>query len=227
MVFSYRHFRSHSSIRSAVISLVQIIVEIGDDPFLSFRSPSLLTCLLYKDIQSALKSYAKFFNLDATWFNTQSIRMLAPTIARAAKAETSTILHMGRWKTVPSAMKYQEQSTAVNNSIVAMVSNPTLYTAEDILFSRLLASRALDRKPTVRLPWMQHLGIPCVGERWGSMYHQCRLGVGLRYCETYHVLSRTVCRDGSQTTSGQLPYPRVGNLNGHRLSTHVLSLCGS
>jgi hypothetical protein len=78
--------------------------------------------------------------------------MSAPTIARAAKADTLTILHMGRWKTVPSAMKYQEQSTASNNNIITMVSNPTLYTAEDIFLSRILASRAPDRKPTVRLP---------------------------------------------------------------------------
>lgn len=35
-----------------------------NDPFLSFRSSSLLTCLLYKDIQSALQSSAKFFKLD-------------------------------------------------------------------------------------------------------------------------------------------------------------------
>jgi hypothetical protein len=31
-----------------------------------------------------------------------------------------------------------------------------------------------------------------LGKGWGSMYHQCRLGVGLRYCDTYHILKRTV-----------------------------------
>ena len=45
------------------------------DPFLSFRSNTTLHCLLYKNIQSALKSSAKHFNLDEAWFNTQSIRM--------------------------------------------------------------------------------------------------------------------------------------------------------
>jgi integrase len=129
-----------------------ISMRLDDDPFLSFRTPTQLSCLLYKDIQSALKLAAQFFNLDDAWFNTHSLRMSAPTIAKAAKADTSTILNMGRWKTVPSAMKYQEQSTASNNNIITMVSNPTLYTAEDIILSRTLASRAPDRKPTVRLP---------------------------------------------------------------------------
>ncbi len=34
------------------------------DPFLSFRADHILNCLLYKAIQSALKSSAKHFNLD-------------------------------------------------------------------------------------------------------------------------------------------------------------------
>jgi hypothetical protein len=28
------------------------------------------------------------------------------------------------------------------------------------------------------------IAIQCVGKGWGSMYHKCRLGVGLRYCDT-------------------------------------------
>lgn len=102
----------------------------------------MLTCLLYKHIQSALKSSAKHFNLDEAWVNTHSLRMSVPTMARAAREETSTILHMGRWKTVPSPMKYQEQSTAVNDHIISIANKPTLYTAEDILLSRILATRA-------------------------------------------------------------------------------------
>jgi hypothetical protein len=112
------------------------------DPFLSFRSNQILNRLLYNNIQSALKSSAKHFNLDEAWFNTQSIRMSVPTIARAAREPTTTILHMGRWKSVLSSMKYQEQSTAVNDHIVSIASNPTYFTTEDILLSRKLAARA-------------------------------------------------------------------------------------
>ena len=120
------------------------------DPFLSFRSNQTLNCLLYKNIQKALKSAAKHFNLDEAWFNTHSIRMSVPTIARAAQEPTTTILQMGRWKTVPSSMKYQEQSTAVNDHIISIASNPTYYTAEDILLSRTLAARADKTKTTVQ-----------------------------------------------------------------------------
>ena len=112
------------------------------DPFLSFRANNSLNCLLYKTIQSALKSSAKHFNLDEAWFNTHSIRMSVPTIARAAREPTTTILHMGRWKTVPSSMRYQEQSTSVNDHIISIASNPTYFTSEDIFLSRTLASRA-------------------------------------------------------------------------------------
>ena len=57
------------------------------------------------------------FGLDEAWFDTQSIRMSAPTIARVAYAPTTAIMHMGRWKLLPAAMRYQEQSTELNDSI--------------------------------------------------------------------------------------------------------------
>ena len=120
------------------------------DPFLPFRSNRTLNCLLYKNIQSALKSSAKHFNLDEAWFNTHSIRMSVPTIARAAREPTTTILHMGRWKTVPSSMKYQDRPTAVNDHIISIAGNPTYYTAEDILLSRTLAARVNKAKTTVQ-----------------------------------------------------------------------------
>jgi len=76
--------------------------------------------------------------------------MSVPTIARAAREPTTTILHMGRWKTVPSSMKHQEQSAPVNDHIISIASNPTYYTAEDILLSLTLAARAHSSKPTVQ-----------------------------------------------------------------------------
>jgi hypothetical protein len=120
------------------------------DPFLSFRSHRALHCLLYKTIQLALKASAKHFNLDEAWFNTHSIRMSVPTIARAAREPTTTILHMGRWKSVPSSMKYQEQSTKVNDHIISIANNPTFFTAEDILLSRTLAAPAYSPQSTVQ-----------------------------------------------------------------------------
>ena len=60
------------------------------DPFLSYRASGKLKCLLYSDIQKAVKSSASHFGLSEEWFNTQSIRMSAPTIAMLTY---DTVLH--------------------------------------------------------------------------------------------------------------------------------------
>ena len=120
------------------------------DPFLSFRADGRLHCLLYKHIQLAVQSAARHFGLTGTWFNTQSIRMSAPTIAAAANAQTKIILQMGRWASEPSALLYQHQSTAANNNMLSIVSDPTLFTSDDILLSRVLASRSPGQQPTIR-----------------------------------------------------------------------------
>jgi len=75
-------------------------LQFDEDPFLSFRVQDRLTCLLYKDIQAAVKLSEDYFGLDRKSFNTQSIRMSAPTIARAAKVSVTIIMKMGRWKSL-------------------------------------------------------------------------------------------------------------------------------
>ena len=90
------------------------------------------------------------FGLTGKWFNTQSIRMPAPTIAAAANAKTRVILQMGRWASEPAALLYQHQSTTANNNMLSINSDPTLFTTDDILLSRVLASRAPDHQPTIR-----------------------------------------------------------------------------
>lgn len=76
-----------------------------DDPFLFFCSAAGFTCLLYKQIQSAVQSSAKHYKLDGKGFNNQSIQMAVPTIARVAKATKSTTLQMGRWALYPSSLR--------------------------------------------------------------------------------------------------------------------------
>lgn len=51
----------------------------------------------------------------------------------------STIMHMGRWKSEPSALLYQEQSSTVANNIISVVGNLALFTSDNIILSRLLA----------------------------------------------------------------------------------------
>ena len=83
-------------------------VRNADDPFLSFRRSGELICLLYSDIKTAVKQAAPVFRLNEAWFNTQSIRMSAPTIARAARLPVPDCMRMGRWKSMPAALLYQE-----------------------------------------------------------------------------------------------------------------------
>jgi len=84
-------------------------------------------------------------------FNTHSLRMSAPTIARAANLSTTNIMRMGRWKSLPAPVLYQEQSTAINDHVMTVVNNPTLFTSEDIQLSRVLSSRTSSAKqPVVR-----------------------------------------------------------------------------
>jgi hypothetical protein len=98
-----------------------ISARLDDDPFLSYRMNDRLNCLLYKQIQSAVQSAAQHFGLIGNWFNTQSIRMSAPTIAASVNAQTKIILQMGRWASEPSALLYQHQSTAVNSSMLSVI----------------------------------------------------------------------------------------------------------
>jgi hypothetical protein len=116
-------------------------LRLDSDPFLSYRNAGILKCLLYSDIQKAVKSAAKHFGLSEQWFNTHSVRMSAPTIAIAAQVPMNNVMRMGRWRSVPSAVLYQEQSTVLNNTILSLVSDRSLFTSDDIKLSRLLASR--------------------------------------------------------------------------------------
>ena len=71
-------------------------LRFDEDPFLSFRVQDRLTCLLYATIQAAVQMSADYFGLNKTSFNTHSIRMSAPTIARSANMSATTIMKMGR-----------------------------------------------------------------------------------------------------------------------------------
>ncbi len=105
---------------------------------------------MYKDVQNAVKLSADHFGFDSESFNMHSIRMSAPTIARAANVSVPNIMKMGRWKSLPAPILYQEQSTVLNDHLLSVVNNPTLFTAEDIQLSRVLASRKSSSQSTVR-----------------------------------------------------------------------------
>ena len=112
--------------------------------------------------------------------------MSAPTIARAVHAPTTVIMPMGRCKSLPAAMKYQEQSTGLNDSKLSMVSDPTLFTAEDVRLAQLLmyttpVTVLIEHPNTVRrfsliIYWhQQSLLSDSMGQARGGvgMYHHC------------------------------------------------------
>ncbi len=111
MVFDYRCFRSVSTFYASGIFVGSTFAAAW------FRPP------FYHFEQAAT-----VFGLDAAWFDTHSLRMSAPTIARAANVLTTTIMSMGRWKLLPASLLYQAQSTQLNNSILSIVNNTTLFT---------------------------------------------------------------------------------------------------
>ena len=77
--------------------------------------------------------------------------MSGPTIARAANMSVPNIMRMRRWKSLPAPILYQEQSTALNDHIVSVINNPALFTKEDIMLARVLASRpGSSSTPTLR-----------------------------------------------------------------------------
>ena len=77
-------------------------LRLDADPFLSYRVRGHLFCLLHSHIQAAVKSSAAHFGLSEAWFNTHSIRMSGPTIARAANLSVPNIMRMDRWKSLPA-----------------------------------------------------------------------------------------------------------------------------
>jgi hypothetical protein len=126
-------------------------LRLDADPFLSYRVRGHLFCLLYSHVQAAVKSSAAHFGLSAEWFNTHSIQLSGPTIARAANLSVPHIMRMGRWRSLPAPILYQEQSTAMYDHILSVINNPALFTTEDILLSRVLVSRTGSSSiPTLR-----------------------------------------------------------------------------
>jgi len=91
------------------------------------------------------------FGFHPKWFKPHSIRMVAPTVFRAAGGDDGDILNLGRWKQVPTSLIYQGTSTKNNNRLLRAVSSPTLFTAADINLTRLLSRvKGQHQQPTVR-----------------------------------------------------------------------------
>jgi hypothetical protein len=121
------------------------------DPFLSYRDDSgRLHCLTYKVFQMTIKECAIAFGFDPAWFNPHSVRMAAPTVLRAAGGSDRDVLFLGRWKGVPTSLRYQGSSAANSNRMLQLLTNSQLFTSSDITLGRVLPPTKRTKKSTVR-----------------------------------------------------------------------------
>lgn len=88
-------------------------LRLDKDPFLSYLVRGQIHCLLYSDIQAAVKSSAAHFGLNREWFKKK--RMSAPTIARAANLSVPNIMRLGRWKSLSRTIDGVEQPCTVRS----------------------------------------------------------------------------------------------------------------
>jgi hypothetical protein len=115
------------------------------DYLMSFRAtreaPSVW--LTYERVKRLIKGCAAHFGLNPKNFGTYSARVGGACTLRAGGASDSTIQMMGRWKSMDSCLTYQESSMREYDSVQRILSDPTVFTAEDV---RLIHDKGVCKK---------------------------------------------------------------------------------
>jgi hypothetical protein len=99
--------------------------------------------LTYDRVAKAIKSCACAFGLNPAHYGTYSARVGGACTLRAGGASDSLIQMMGRWKSMSSCLIYQETSRREYSEAQRILSDPTVFTAED---SRLIHDRVNTKK---------------------------------------------------------------------------------
>ncbi|KAJ1400722.1 hypothetical protein B484DRAFT_339153 [Ochromonadaceae sp. CCMP2298] len=105
------------------------------DFLLSWPIPSEFTprgALRYVDFVKVVKQAATTFGFAPTLFGPHALRVGGATVLRAAGATDGEILLMGRWKSLPACLGYQEVSSQTHDRMLSMLLQPGTYTARDI-----------------------------------------------------------------------------------------------
>jgi hypothetical protein len=87
---------------------------------------------MYADFTKVVKYAATLFGFAPDLFGGQSIRVGGATLLRAAGATDGEICLMGRWKSLPACLGYQEVSTATHDRMLNMLLTTGAYTNRDI-----------------------------------------------------------------------------------------------
>ncbi|KAJ1393496.1 hypothetical protein B484DRAFT_340513, partial [Ochromonadaceae sp. CCMP2298] len=79
-----------------------------------------------------VKQAATTFGFAPTLFGPHALRVGGATVLRAVGATDGGILLMGRWKSLPACLGYQEVSSQTHDRMLSMLLQPGTYTARDI-----------------------------------------------------------------------------------------------
>ena len=116
------------------------------DYFLSFRpkSGAASQILSYRAFGTHIKTLARQFQLDPNFFSCYSLRVGGASLLRAAGASDGFIMLMGRWKSLPACLGYQENSTSAQDMMMQMLTSRDLFTERDIALASTLIPQVTD-----------------------------------------------------------------------------------
>jgi hypothetical protein len=107
-----------------------------DTIFLSWPIPnSTRKCrdsLRYEIMQQIVKDAAVYFGFSPKKFGCQSLRSGGATLLRAVRASDSEIMMMGRWKSMPACLGYQEQSTNTHDRLLKVLLTEGAYSNRSV-----------------------------------------------------------------------------------------------
>jgi hypothetical protein len=83
-------------------------------------------------MQKTIKEMAVAFGFSPERFGCHGLRIGGACLLRAAGAKDSFILLMGRWKSLPACLNYQEASTADYDRMLSLLCTMGLYTSRDL-----------------------------------------------------------------------------------------------
>ena len=105
-----------------------------NDFFLSFRESNSTDAIRvsYRKLSSVIKEAALHYGFEPAFFSCYSTRIGGASLLRAAGADDGFILMMGRWKSLPVCLGYQDLSSEAMNRMLKMLTSQHLFSAEDI-----------------------------------------------------------------------------------------------
>jgi hypothetical protein len=111
----------------------------ASEHFFSYRSEDgAYHPLTYDMMSRTIKACAAQFGFDAGLFATHSLRIGAASTLRANDAPNELIKMLGRWRSTPVSLDYQDRSTASYDLLLQLLLAPGMFSEQDIRLGRML-----------------------------------------------------------------------------------------